>query len=145
METAIQKAARTRFGSDTEIRATIDRDTGEINLYKVLIVVDKPENLNIEISLQDAIEKEGKKDLTIGAEILEQLPPVDFGRIAAQTAKQVITQRVREAESTLDELSALRESSAKPPRLREDTGSLVSGTSLLPDQHSSGPSAGSHP
>ena len=98
METAIQKAARTRFGSDNEIRATIDRDTGEINLYKVLIVVDKPENLNIEISLQDAIKKEGKKDLKIGEEILEQLPPVDFGRIAAQTAKQVITQNVREAE-----------------------------------------------
>jgi len=98
METAIKKAAKTRFGSDNEIRATINRDTGEITLYKVLLIVDKPDNLNIEISLEDAIKKEKNDDLKIGDEILEQLPPVDFGRIAAQTAKQVITQNVREAE-----------------------------------------------
>jgi N utilization substance protein A len=98
METAIKKAAKTRFGSENEIRAIIDRDTGEINLHKVLVIVENPENLNIEISLKDAIEKEKKEDLKIGDEILEQLPPVDFGRIAAQAAKQVITQSVREAE-----------------------------------------------
>ena len=51
MEMAIKKAARTRFGSDNEIRVSIDRDTGEINLHKVLKIVDDPENLNIEISL----------------------------------------------------------------------------------------------
>jgi len=98
METAIKKAAKTRFGSDNEIKATIDRDTGEINLHKVLVIVDKPENLNLEISLEDAIKKEKKEDLKSGDEIFEKLPPVDFGRIAAQTAKQVITQSVREAE-----------------------------------------------
>ena len=98
METAIKKAAKTRFGSETEIRAIIERDTGEINLHKVLIIAENPENLNLEISLAEDKKKEEKKDLKIGDEILEQLPPVDFGRIAAQTAKQVITQSVREAE-----------------------------------------------
>lgn len=98
METAIKKAAKTRFGSENEIRTIINRDTGEINLHKVLTIVEKPENLNIEISLKEAIKNEKKEDLKIGDEILEQLPPVDFGRIAAQTAKQVIIQSVREAE-----------------------------------------------
>tara|TARA_B100000029_G_scaffold501980_1_gene576466 strand:+ start:265 stop:1809 length:1545 start_codon:yes stop_codon:yes gene_type:complete len=98
MEMAIKKAAKTRFGSDNKIRATIDRETGEINLHKVLTIVDAPENYNIEISLKEAINKEKNDNLKVGDEILERLPPVDFGRIAAQTAKQVITQSVREAE-----------------------------------------------
>ena len=98
MEMAIKKAARTRFGTDNEIRALINRDTGEINLQKVLKVVDLPENLNIEISLDEAKKKQKNEDLKVGDEIFEELPPVDFGRIAAQTAKQVITQSVREAE-----------------------------------------------
>ena len=98
MELAIQKAAKTRFGSENDIRAKIDRESGDISLHKVLTIVEKPENLNIEISLKEAIKNEKKEDLKIGDEILEQLPPVDFGRIAAQTAKQVIIQSVREAE-----------------------------------------------
>ena len=98
MELAIQKAAKTRFGADNEISAKIDRTSGEISLNKVLKIVENPENINTEISLQGAIEIENKKDLKIGDEIYQVLPPVDFGRIAAQTAKQVITQRVREAE-----------------------------------------------
>ena len=98
MEMAIKKAARTRFGTDNEIRALINRDTGEINLHKVLKVVDLPENLNMEISLDEAKKKQKNEDLKVGDEIFEELPPVDFGRIAAQTAKQVITQSVREAE-----------------------------------------------
>ena len=98
METAIQKAAKTRFGSENDIRAKIDRESGDITLHKVLTVVEKPENLDTEISLENAIEKEKKGDIKIGDEILEKLPPVDFGRIAAQTARQVITQSVRAAE-----------------------------------------------
>ena len=98
MELAIQKAARTRFGSDTDIRAIIDREKGDINLHKVLKIAQSPENLDIEISLEHAIEKEKNKNLKIGDEIFEKLPPVDFGRIAAQTARQVITQSVRAAE-----------------------------------------------
>ena len=98
MESAIQKAAKTRFGAENDIRVIIDRESGDINLYKVLQIVESPENLDTEISLKDAIKKEEKKDIKVGDEIFEQLPPVDFGRIAAQTARQVITQSVRAAE-----------------------------------------------
>ena len=98
MESAIQKAAKTRFGFENDIRAIIDRETGDITLHKVLKVVEKSENFNTEISLEDAIKTESKKDFNIGDEIFEKLPPVDFGRIAAQTARQVITQSVRAAE-----------------------------------------------
>ncbi len=98
MESAIQKAAKTRFGSENDIRAKIDRESGDISLHKVLTIVEAPENFDTEISLKHAIEKEKKKDIKLGDEIFEQLPPVDFGRIAAQTARQVITQSVRAAE-----------------------------------------------
>jgi transcription termination/antitermination protein NusA len=98
METAIQKAAKTRFGSENDIRAKIDRESGDITLHKVLTVVEKPENLDTEISLKEAKKIESREDSKIGDEIYEQLPPVDFGRIAAQTARQVITQSVRAAE-----------------------------------------------
>ena len=98
MESAIQKAAKTRFGSDNDIRAKIDRESGDISIHKVLTIVQDPENIDTEISLKHAIEKEKKEDIKIGDEIFEQLPPVDFGRIAAQTARQVITQSVRAAE-----------------------------------------------
>jgi transcription termination/antitermination protein NusA len=98
MESAIQKAAKTRFGSENDIRATIDRESGDISLHKVLTIVEKPENLDTEISLKSAIKIENKEDMKIGDEIFEILPPVDFGRIAAQTARQVINQSVRAAE-----------------------------------------------
>ena len=98
MESAIQKAARTRFGSENDIRAKINRENGDISLHKVLTIVQVPENFETEISLDDAIKKEKKEDVKIGDEIFEKLPPVDFGRIAAQTARQVITQSVRAAE-----------------------------------------------
>ena len=98
MESAIQKAAKTRFGSENNIRVIIDRESGDISLHKVLKIVLTPENLDTEISLDHAIKREKKEDIKIGDEIFEQLPPVDFGRIAAQTARQVITQNVRAAE-----------------------------------------------
>ena len=98
MESAIQKAAKTKFGSENDIRAKIDRESGDISIHKVLKIVETPENFDTEISLKHAIEKEKKEDIKIGDEIFEQLPPVDFGRIAAQTARQVITQSVRSAE-----------------------------------------------
>ena len=98
MESAIQKAAKTRYGAENDIRVIIDRESGDISLYKVLKIAESPENLDTEISLKDAIKKEEKKDIKVGDEIFEQLPPVDFGRIAAQTARQVITQSVRAAE-----------------------------------------------
>ena len=143
MESAIQKAAKTRFGFENDIRAKIDRESGDISLHKVLKIVENPENPNTEISLKEAnkidlasenidvykaeIIEEGKieeaakeklekslednennnskiskkekdEDISLGDQIFEVLPPVDFGRIAAQTARQVITQSVRAAE-----------------------------------------------
>ena len=61
METAIQKAARTKFGSENNIRAKIDRETGDISLYKILTIVDSPENFDTEISLEHAIKLKNKK------------------------------------------------------------------------------------
>ena len=98
MEVAIQKAAKTRYGSDNLIKVIIDRKTGDITLSRILKIVENPENLNIEISLENAIDDKKNNDLKIGDEVSEVLPNVDFGRIAAQTAKQVISQRIREAE-----------------------------------------------
>ena len=98
MESAIQKAAKTKFGLNNNIRATIDRESGDISLHKVLKIVETPIDLNTEISLEHAIEKEKKENVKIGDEIFEQLPQIDLGRVAAQTARQVITQSVREAE-----------------------------------------------
>ena len=98
MESAIQKAARIKFGSENDIRATIDRESGNINLYKVLTIVNSPENFDTEISLEHAIKMKNNENIKVGGEIFEELPPVDFGRIAAQTARQVITQSVRAAE-----------------------------------------------
>ena len=98
METAIQKAAWTKFGSENDIRAKINRETGDISLHKVLTIVDKPENFDTEISLEQAIKFKKKSHFKIGDDLFEELPPVDFGRIAAQSARQVITQSVRAAE-----------------------------------------------
>ncbi len=98
MESAIQKAAKTKFGSENDIRATIDRVSGDISLHKVLTIVDVPENFDTEISLEQAKKIKNNENIKVGEEIFEELPPVDFGRIAAQTARQVITQSVRAAE-----------------------------------------------
>ena len=95
METGIAKAAKSKFGNENEIKVSINRDSGDIELFRKLVVVEVPENTNLEISLKDA-EKYGEKK--IGDEVLQPLPSFDFGRIAAQTAKQVISFNVREAE-----------------------------------------------
>ncbi len=96
MEEAIQKAARSRYGSENEIRAEIDPKTGDIRLHRLLEVVETVEEDAIQIALEDA--KVRNPAAEIGDFIAETLPPVDFGRIAAQTAKQVIVQKVRDAE-----------------------------------------------
>ena len=101
MESAIQRAALTKFGNDNSIEVSIDRKNGEIKIKKVFQIVEKPEDPSREITLDQAkkIETENK-DLKIGDKIFEELPQIDFGRIAAQSAKQVISQRVKEAEKT---------------------------------------------
>src|SRR5512145_2247779 len=96
MEQAIQKAGRAKYGHEHDIRAQIDRDTGEIQLLRYRQVADPIENEATQISLVDAQAK--NPDAQVGDYITDPLPPIDFGRIAAQTAKQVIVQRVREAE-----------------------------------------------
>jgi len=99
METGIAKAAKSKFGSENEIKVKIDRDSGDIGIFRKLMIVENPENSNLEISLDDAVKlNEIHKDKVIGDEILQPLPSFDFGRIAAQTAKQVISFNVREAE-----------------------------------------------
>jgi N utilization substance protein A len=96
MEDAIQKAARSRYGSETEVRAEINPRTGEIRLSRLLLVVDDVENTATQISVNDA--RKRNPAAQVGDFIAETLPPFDFGRIAAQSAKQVIVQKVREAE-----------------------------------------------
>ncbi len=96
MADAIQKAARSRYGQETNIRADINSRTGEIKLQRLLEVVDKVEDNGIQIDMARA--RERNPDAQPGDFIAEQLPPMDFGRIAAQSAKQVIVQKVREAE-----------------------------------------------
>ena len=99
METGIAKAAKSKFGQDNEIKVLINRDNGDIGVFRKLVIVEKPENINTEISLQNAIILDDEnKTKKIGDEILQTLPSFDFGRIAAQTAKQVISYNVREAE-----------------------------------------------
>ena len=98
MESAIQKAALTKFGSDNNIEVIIDRESGDIKIQKVLDIVENVEDSAREITLNDAKKINANTDLKIGDKIVEELPQVDFGRIAAQSAKQVISSRVREAE-----------------------------------------------
>ena len=99
MEQAIQKAGRSKYGQEKDIRASIDRKTGEIRLARYLEVVDDTgiiEDENTQIYLKNAIKKQ--KELAVGEFLIDPLPPIDFGRISSQMAKQVIVQRVREAE-----------------------------------------------
>ncbi len=96
MEDAIQKAAKSRYGAENDIRCEIDPKTGETRLSRVLAVVDDVENEATQITVEDA--KRRNPDAKVGDLIAEGLPPLDFGRVAAQNAKQVIVQKVREAE-----------------------------------------------
>ena len=99
MESAIQKAALTKFGNDNNIEVIIDRESGDIKIQKVLDIVEKVEDSAREITLVDAQKINPKNaELKIGEKVFEELPQIDFGRIAAQSAKQVISSRVREAE-----------------------------------------------
>ena len=96
MEEAIQKAGQSRYGIDRDIRAHIDRKNGAINLQRWTLVVEELEDSACQITIENANLNGG--NFSVGDYIKENLPPIDFGRIAAQTAKQVISQKVREAE-----------------------------------------------
>jgi N utilization substance protein A len=96
MEDAMQKAARSRYGQETEVRAEINPKTGEIRFSRLLLVVDDLENDATQITLADAHKK--NPSAQIGDWIAESLPPFDYGRIPAQASKQVLVQKIREAE-----------------------------------------------
>lgn len=96
MEQAIQKAGRAKYGHEKDIRATIDRKSGDVRLSRWTEVVETIENEETQIPVN--IARKFKPEINVGEYIVDPLPPIDFGRIAAQTAKQVIVQRVREYE-----------------------------------------------
>lgn len=96
MEQAIQKAGRAKYGHEKDIRATIDRKTGEVRLSRWTEVVELAENEDTQIPVH--IARKFQPEINVGEHLVDPLPPIDFGRIAAQTAKQVIVQRVREYE-----------------------------------------------
>ena len=96
MEQAIQKAGRAKYGHEKDIRATIDRRTGDVRLSRWTEAVETVENEETQIPVH--IARKFKPEIAIGEHLVDPLPPIDFGRIAAQTAKQVIVQRVREYE-----------------------------------------------
>ncbi len=96
MADAIQKAARSRYGQETNIRVDINPNTGEMKLQRLLEVVEKVEDFATQIAIVDA--RGRNPDAQVGDFIAEQLPPIEYGRIATQSAKQVIVQKVREAE-----------------------------------------------
>jgi len=118
MEFAIQKAGRSRYGSEHDIRASIDRKTGAITLarYREVVADDAEiENEAAQLRLKDA--KAIDKNIKVGEFIIDTLPPVDFGRIAAQTAKQIIVQKVRDSERN-----------RQYEEYKEKIGTIVNGT-----------------
>ena len=118
MEIAIQKAGRTKYGVEHDIRAKIDRKTGAIALsrYREVVADDALiENEAAQIRLEDAHDYD--KSYKVGDFIIDPLPPIDFGRIAAQTAKQVIMQKVREAERN-----------KQYEEYKEKVGTIINGT-----------------
>ena len=96
MEDAIQKAAKQRYGQENDIRCIIDPKSGETRLTRVLTVAEMVDNDNQQVNVADAQKR--KPGAVVGDEIIEELPPLDYGRVSAQNAKQVIVQKVREAE-----------------------------------------------
>ena len=96
MEDAIQRAARARYGAENDIRAKLDPTSGDLRLWRVVEVVEEVEDYFKQVSLEDS--QKLQPGAVIGDYIVDPLPPIEFGRIAAQAAKQVIFQKVRDAE-----------------------------------------------
>src|SRR5262245_50069308 len=96
MEDAIAKAARSRYGAETDVHADINAKTGDLRLSRHMLVVETVENPANQISLESA--RRHNPAAQLGDTIADALPPLEYGRIAAQSAKQVIVQKVREAE-----------------------------------------------
>ena len=98
MEESLARAAKSRYGSEMDIQVSIDRKTGRATFRRVRTVVEEEllENYQAEMTVEQA--KQYMENPEVGQQFIEEIPPVDMGRIAAQSAKQVILQKVREAE-----------------------------------------------
>jgi N utilization substance protein A len=96
LEEAIQRAARARYGAENDIRAKLDTQTGDLRLWRVVEVVEEVDDYFKQVDLKQA--EKLQKGAAVGDFIVDPLPPVDLGRIDAQSAKQVIFQKVRDAE-----------------------------------------------
>ena len=118
MEIAIQKAGRSKYGFEHDIRAHIDRKTGAITLARYREVVESEDQVENEVTQMTLAQaKAYDKNIKAGEFIIDNLPPIDFGRIAAQTAKQVIVQKVRDAERN-----------KQYEEYKEKVGTIVNGT-----------------
>ncbi|EBA14184.1 transcription termination factor NusA [Roseobacter sp. CCS2] len=98
MEESLARAAKSRYGAEMDIRVAIDRKTGKATFTRVRTVVEEEELENYQAEFTVAQAKEYMEDPEVGQQFIEEVPPVELGRIAAQSAKQVILQKVREAE-----------------------------------------------
>ncbi len=96
MEDAIQRAARARYGAENDIRAKLDPQTGDLRLWRVVEVVEAVDDYFKQVNLKES--QKLQAGAVVGDYIVDPLPPIEFGRIAAQAAKQVIFQKVRDAE-----------------------------------------------
>lgn len=96
LESAVVSVARKKYGHELSIRAVISEKDGSIKIFRDLVAVENPEDHNLQISLKYA--KQLKPDVQIGETISQELPPIDFGRVAGQTFKQVLMQKIHEAE-----------------------------------------------
>jgi N utilization substance protein A len=98
MEESLARAAKSRYGAEMDIRVAIDRKTGKATFTRVRTVVEEEELENYQAEFTVAQAREYMEDPEVGQQFVEEVPPVELGRIAAQSAKQVILQKVREAE-----------------------------------------------
>lgn len=96
MEDAIQRAARTRYGQEMDIRAKLDPNNGDLRLWRVVEVVEQVDDIYKQVDVNGA--QKLQKGATVGDFLVDPLPPIEFGRIQAQAAKQTIFQKVRDAE-----------------------------------------------
>ncbi|MBR1480122.1 MAG: transcription termination factor NusA, partial [Alphaproteobacteria bacterium] len=96
MEQAILKTAQMKYGEEKKLEVVIDRKTGAIDLYRLFTISETVNDPHNEIALSDVLKKDG--DYKVGDVLRDKLPALDFGRVAAQSARQVITQKVRAAE-----------------------------------------------
>jgi len=127
MEESLARAAKSRYGSEMDIRVHIDRKTGKATFTRVRTVVedDELENYQAEMTVQQA--KQYMADPQVGQQFIEEVPPVEMGRIAAQSAKQVILQKVREAERDrqYDEFKDRKGSIINGVVKREEYGNVI--------------------